>query len=260
MSAALPDPVEYVAWSPDGSRIAAATPYGVLGVWDAHTGSLIRTWDNAPDEARHAMYELLWADTQLVTLQDSIGITAWDVDAGQVLRTIPGYYVSLNWLPGTDLLVGILYSIDFFHLTTGERADTIDLRGEWGEELIVTTCGGAVRPDQGEYAATVSVSTQDNSETTVQTISWVLGEAESDKYFIHSSDTRCTAPFWSPDGTLFSLVNGPGVEFWTQENPTTRRTTLGTNEGNYAWAWSPGQTRLASITNGVVRLYGIPNQ
>jgi eukaryotic-like serine/threonine-protein kinase len=74
------------AWSPDGTRLAAATSHG-LTVWDADTGKEL-----LPRSQARAGSMLAWSpdSKRLVTLGDGGAIVVWDAETKKELLTIKG--------------------------------------------------------------------------------------------------------------------------------------------------------------------------
>jgi WD40 repeat protein len=99
--------INTVAWSPNGRYLASAgiddaIPNSDLRIWDAATGTLIRSM---PVTYGSALYAVAWSpDSQYVAVGAgySSAITIWEIETGSLVRTLLGHLGgidSLQWSP-----------------------------------------------------------------------------------------------------------------------------------------------------------------
>jgi WD40 repeat protein/tRNA A-37 threonylcarbamoyl transferase component Bud32 len=117
----LPGPVEGVAYSPDGRRLAAAVG-GAVKVWDTGTREEVRTFGEgagrftsvafSPDGTRLAAYD-----------EKRLGSRLWEVDSGREVRAFPRSNGGLAYSPGGDVLAALGGNSDvlLWDLATGQQ-------------------------------------------------------------------------------------------------------------------------------------------
>src|SRR5262249_30747713 len=112
----LPTPV---AFSPDGSRIAANSRIGTIRIWDANSGTLLHTLEHSGDH-------LAWSpDGQLLASisQDQRQIEIWDAATEMLFSTIPldaFVTTSISWSPdGSSIATGAYRDVTLWDVATG---------------------------------------------------------------------------------------------------------------------------------------------
>ncbi|MEQ1744673.1 MAG: WD40 repeat domain-containing protein [Saprospiraceae bacterium] len=72
--------INYLAFSPDGSRFATASRDKTVKIWDAHTFRLQRVFDPLRDNGhRNSVNRLLWLPGALVSCSDDRTLKIWEV-------------------------------------------------------------------------------------------------------------------------------------------------------------------------------------
>ncbi|MEH1130670.1 WD40 repeat domain-containing protein [Micromonospora sp. CPCC 206061] len=164
-------PIGALAWSPDGSQLAAAShdffgvQPGLITVWDVTTRRSLRTIDGAGP--------LAWApdDHSLAGTTDGTAVTIWNPRTGQVIdewRTDQDRVKSLHWSPdSTRLAVPIDHRMEIRHQDSGTilrcvgHTDPID-NTCWSPDsrYVATAAGSGLTiwdPEQGKPMAVLSL-------------------------------------------------------------------------------------------------------
>ncbi|MBE3558179.1 MAG: WD40 repeat domain-containing protein [Ktedonobacteraceae bacterium] len=103
--AQLDDHIQSLAWSPDGTRLAAASVSGPIALFAAHTGQVTHTLDGH----RFGTCEIAWDHTGklLASVGQDGNVRIWQVEQGQALYTLEGgasWVEHLAWHPHRPLL------------------------------------------------------------------------------------------------------------------------------------------------------------
>jgi WD40 repeat protein len=130
-----------VAYSPDGSRLAAADMEGTVWVWDAATGQRVFSLRGH----RGPVHQVAFSrdGTRLASGSEDRTIKVWDLATGREIRTLTGH---------TRLVYSVAFSPDGQRLASGtggvmlnKRADELKI---WdlatGKETLTLTSPGAI--------------------------------------------------------------------------------------------------------------------
>lgn len=235
-------------WSPDGSRIAAATspsPDSVI-IWDAATGNdllSVNTHGDLCQENFNLLRDLVWspsADRLAAVAQDAVsgdgcGVVLFDATSGQTLLTLQGYDSagrSLDWAPDgkTMLTAHENGTIRIWDIQTGEERSTLT-----GHEGIVYD---AVFDPDGSRIASAS------EDGTVRLWDVTTG-AELRTFGDHFGPVQSVA--WSPQGTrLVSGGNDGLARVWDVATGEVSLVLPGHTEGVVIVSWSTDGRRIAS--------------
>jgi WD40 repeat protein len=210
--------ISSVAWSPDGTRIAAGYYQGAVKIWDATTMSL---------------------QTSVQT-----GMEGWDVSAFSVS--------TLSWSPDSHLLAAGLDT-----LPPGGFIQVIDVdSGQILETLFAGQRMWSVAwsPDGSRLAAGLSISNVGTDEGWIKV--WDATDFQLITELQHGYTTDVTQIAWSPDGSQLASAgyNEDGFDNSVRTWDTTSWTLLQTFEHPdlvMSVAWSPDGTKLASSGVGV---------
>ncbi|MBS0264621.1 MAG: protein kinase [Planctomycetes bacterium] len=94
-----------VSVTPDGKTVATADGAGMVRLWDAETGRLIRSWSAGP--ARVLCHAFSANGLQLACGDSAGKLTVWDVASQSQIgsATLGSACVSVAWLPGRELFL-----------------------------------------------------------------------------------------------------------------------------------------------------------
>jgi WD40 repeat protein len=259
------DWVRGVAWSPDGTLLAAGSGepapagprkqgHGEVKVWDAQTGKVVLTLQGHPD-LTDVLSEVAWSPDGRRLAGGSLPdgtVRIWDTRSGREVLGFPGgFFGSFHWSPdGRRLAVssnGEDWSV--VHIRdagTGQTTMTLEGHGRLG--------GVAWSPDGTRLAA----GSNDRTITV-----WDAGtRQEVLTLFGHTGEV--TAVAFSPDGSRLasgaSDTGGRGnaseLKVWDVTPERTVRTLRGHTDQVWRVAFSPDGARLASASgDGTVRVW-----
>ena len=92
-------PINAVAWSPDGTRLASASSDNTVHVWDAHTGSLLHSYTGHSS----SVLAVAWSpDGRRLASASSNTVHVWDAHRDPLLHSYAGHSDSVNavaWSP-----------------------------------------------------------------------------------------------------------------------------------------------------------------
>jgi len=95
-----------VAWSPDSEKLAAATDTGLISIWNAQSGELLKTYQSTSNSA---IATLAWSIDGIILAAgtERATIELWDTTSDQqptILEHHTGWVDSLMWSPDGTLL------------------------------------------------------------------------------------------------------------------------------------------------------------
>jgi WD40 repeat protein len=115
--------VATMAWSPDGSRIAAGRMDGAVRVWDAETGKILASVPAKPDNGPLGLYSFListldWSPdgTRIATGSMDRSLRIWDSATGKLIAESKRH---AGWIGG------VAYSRDGTRVATGSEDRTV---------------------------------------------------------------------------------------------------------------------------------------
>jgi WD40 repeat protein len=211
-------PVDTVAWSPDGTRIASGSIDGTIEVWNPVNGNIFLTYRFAAvadiqhigalqalsGGANIGVYTLAWSPdgTRIAAAMGSNVVQEFDARTGNTLFTYRGFVGSYNNNPSKINAMA------------------------WS-------------PD-GRYIITAG----DSYPTTI----WNANNGNTIFTYPAHDNNRVFSLAWSPDGKRVALGNVDGsARIWT---PTTNNILVlnGHPQNIYALTWSPDGSRLATAS------------
>lgn len=235
------------AWSPDGETLAAATS---IGVWLYDPDDL----DAAPrllDAATESVAALAYsADGHLLAIGGKT-IQLWDVEANQLLRTLPadGSVLSLAFSPDGTMLVSSnqfgaqRYSVSLWDVETG--AETQALGHSVVDSLTFSPDGALI----------AGVALGDGG------FALMLWDADSgENVFLQGFSPAPDRVLFSPDGTKLTVILRTGsILFLDPQDPYANGDYIVVGEGDNTDDWYPPGAGYTPDGERLVALSGLGN-
>jgi WD40 repeat protein/tRNA A-37 threonylcarbamoyl transferase component Bud32 len=223
---------DWLAWSPDSTRIASANNDGTANVWAVKDGTTIATFKGQ----MRRVSELSWSPdgTKVVSSSDDGTVQVWDASTGSILFTYREH---------TDMVWTVAWSPNGKYIASGGEDETVRVwDAATGKTLIVYhgQSGGIGHLSWSPDSANIASASEDG---TVHVWNAATGTTLS-TYSEHTSNANALA--WSPDGKyIVSASTDLTVDVWSVEPLQTifvYHDDVGTVE---SVAWSPDGNRIA---------------
>ncbi len=237
------DSVSSVVFSPDGQRLASGSSDKTIRLWDAATGTELRTLTGHADSVSSVVFS---PDGQrLASGSSDKTIRLWDAATGTELRTLTGH---------TDEVIGVVFSPDGQRLASGSSDKTIRLwDAATGTELRTLTghtdevIGVVFSPDGNTLAS-------GGFDGTVRL--WDAATGTELRTLTGHTDEVIGVVF-SPDGNTLASGGFDGtVRLWDAATGTELRTLTGHTDEVIGVVFSPdGNTLASGGFDGTVRLW-----
>ncbi len=268
-------PVDAVAWSPDGKRLASGSNDDTVQVWDATTGGNVLTYKGHSD----IVDAVAWASDGKRIASGSADKTVkmWDATTGAHIFTYTGHLggvYSVAWSPDGKRIAsgGFDATVQVWDATTG--GNVLTYKGHSGPVYSVAWSPDGKRIASGAYHATVqvwdattggNVLTYKGHSGWASSVAWSpegkrIASGSADKtvqvwdattggnvliYKGHSDIVLAVA--WSPDGRrIASGSRDATVQVWDATTGGNVLTYKGHSSPVDAVAWSPDGRRIAS--------------
>jgi WD40 repeat protein len=114
-----------VAFSPDGTRIVSTHQNDALKVWDANTGTEVRTLTGHTGDVTSVAYRP--DGKRIASASEDQTLKVWDVDTGTEVQTLTGH---------TDAVTSVAYSPDATRIVSGSADQTLKV---WDAEKGIET-------------------------------------------------------------------------------------------------------------------------
>jgi WD40 repeat protein len=228
-----PASVRCAAFSPDGTRIVSGSDDRTVRIWDADSGTELRTLKG---HTRLVLSVAFSPDgTRIVSGSDDNTVRVWDADSGTELRTLKGH---------TRLVWSVAFSPDGTRIVSGSDDHTVrvwdadsgtklqTLKGHAGSVWSVAFSPDGTRIVSGSDDRTVRIWDAD-SGTELRTL---------------KGHTRLVLSVaFSPDGTrIVSGSDDRTVRVWDADSGSELRTLKGHTSSVQSVAFSPDGTRIVS--------------
>ncbi len=227
------DWVFWVAWSPDGRRLATASSDQTARIWDAESGNEIAVLHGHDDRVQ----AVVWSPDgrRLATGSDDRTVRIWDADSGRELAAIHGH---------DNEVWAVAWSADGQRLATGSRDRTVRiwdassgteltrLHGHDNEVRAVAWSPDGQRLATGSHDRTGRIWDADSGTELTRLHGWVRAVA------------------WSPDGQrLATTLDDRTARIWDASSGTELVVLYGHDDEVQGLAWSPNGQQLATASN-----------
>jgi WD40 repeat protein len=248
----LHDQVRAVAYSPDGTWLAAAGgvpgSFGEIAIFDAKSGALSRTLRGHRDY----VYQLAVSHDgkRLASCGYDKSIRLWDVESGRVLSVLREH---------TDAVFAVAFSPDDTWIASGAGDRSVKIwDAQKGVRLYTLTDATEAVTTLQFRPGDAPVLTAGGNDKTLRT--WALeatGGRQTRSVIAHTSPILVLR--YSPDGkALASAAADRTVKIWDADAGTERLTLEPQSDWPQALAWSPdGRTLAVGRYDGTVSLYDV---
>ncbi|MEZ5943912.1 MAG: protein kinase [Planctomycetaceae bacterium] len=247
-------PVNSIAWSPDDSKIAAATVGSPVFVFNAESMELIQKLNARVGAGRQSVS---WSPNGLYVAAGGWDerVTVWEASSGNTVFELhhesnlpddgtPNIINCVSWSPDGKRLVSSSYdgSIAVWDAEAGNLIERYD--GELGN--IYSVDWSPVEDDLLALSTSVSGAWL-----------WSVGESPVNQMETERNQSRCVR--WSPDGTQIAVCREDGLITIHDSKTTKILLTLSNHLGVVgAVDWHPQGDRLATASNdGTVRVWDV---
>ena len=234
---------DWLAWSPDSTRIASANVDGTAQVWQATTGDAIATFHGQ----QRRVSELSWSPdgTRVVSSSDDGTVQVWEASTGNVL---------LTYREHTDMVWTVAWSPDGKYIASGGVDGTVRVWDAVTGQTQLAYKGhtsGIGHLGWSPDGVNIVSASQDG---TVRVWNATTGVTLA-TYSEHTSNANAVA--WSPDGKFIASASADNtVDVWsvaTMQTIFVYHDDVGTVE---SVAWSPDSNRIALAgENGTVHVW-----
>ncbi len=246
--------VEYMVFSPDGKTFAGASYYGVIGLWDVHTGAhkLI------PTGHTYSIRDIVFSPDgkTFVSGSDDSTIRFWDARTDKPQNIITGHIENVDKVAfypnGRFFISANMLAIRVWDADTGEHIKKLEFSS--GGDIIGITSAGKIVARQRQY-------TSDGEDTTI-----LLWDVHTNEHKMLFAEHRWgpigmeLSMGLSPDGKTLATANKDNtIRLWDVNTGEQKKTLTGHTDWVEAIAFSPDNKTLASgsMENNAVRLWDV---
>jgi WD40 repeat protein/DNA-binding XRE family transcriptional regulator len=237
-----------LAWSPEGSKIAAPTADGTIDIWDPINAITLFHFSAVPLSA--ALPEsIAWShDGKRIAVSSTDGtVRIWNTTTGHLLLTYRGHKEAVWWID---------WSPDDTHLASAGADASI--------RIWETTTGATALTYTGHHGAVMDVEWSTNGRQIVsasEDATVQIWDSRTGKtlfiYRGHSASVQVAE--WSPDNkTIASAGVDKTIQLWNVQTGKRGVTYKGHTNTIWTLAWSPDGERLASASqDGTLRVWKV---
>jgi WD40 repeat protein/DNA-binding SARP family transcriptional activator len=234
-----------VAWSPDGTRFAAADPDGAVVIHDAATGEPVQTIAGHDEPVNGIAFSPERA--LLGTTGEDGFVKVWDLETGDQLH-------ALESPKGRDALAPS-FSLD----------GTFFAASWWNEDLvpILDLATGRVVREIKDFPSCCPRSTAFDPSGTRMALALegntvVIADVRTGKQVLDLRVTGASDAAWSPDGTAIAVAQNDGSTRIIDARTGRQLALLGHRDRVNDVEWSPDSTRIVTASDdGTAKVWGV---
>ncbi len=236
-------PVDTVAWSPDGTRLVSGGGDSTVQVWNAASGQILVRYNG---HAQAGIYFAAWSPTsKMIATTDPQGpVQVWDAMTGRQIITYAAH---------TKAAWGVAWSPDGTRIASGSDDGTVQIWNALTGHTITVYQGSSSGIRQVAWSpdgSRVALACQDN---TVQ----IFDAATGKTLFVYRGHTQPVwGVAWSPDSTRIVSTSGSSdtetgtIQEWNATTGQTLASATVTSRGRDAAGllsvtWSPDGQQIA---------------
>ena len=280
------DFVNFVAYSPDGTKIISGSGDKTIKIWDANIGQCLKTLEGHSDH----VYSVAFSPdgTKIISGSNDTTIKIWNANTGQCLKTFEGHsdYVSsvayspdgtkfisgsgdktikiwdantgkcLKTLEGhTNSVFSVAYSPDGTKIVSGSRDNKIRIWDANTGQCLKILKGHSYVVNSVAYSPDGTKIISGSSDGTIKI--WDANTGQCLKTLEgHSNSVWSVA--YSPDGKrIISGSEDKTIKIWDANTGECFKTFTGRSGSVYSVAYSPDGTKIVSGSNDkTVRIWG----
>ena len=227
------DKVNYVAWNPNGNRIASASWDNTVKIWDPATGKILNTLVGHQQWVNH----IAWSPDgkQIASASGDKTVKVWDASTGALLHTLTGH---------TSWVTYVSWSPDGTRIASASGDKSAIVWDAFSGLLLYTLAG--------HYGEVYNVSWSPNGNR-LATSSWdytaIIWDALDGKFLYQLADhgNWVTHVAWSPDGNKVATSSyDKSSMIWDAATGNKIHTLAGHTNWVTHVAWSPDGNRVAT--------------
>ena len=219
--------IRSMAYSPDGTRLAAATPIGIW-IYDAHTGEDLNVLLIDTDYMGDVAFS---PDGRTLASTEGRAIHLWDAVTGQLRQTLTGLYYphSPAFSPdGRTLVAGNLETIHLWDAVTGQLRQTLTGPNNLGGYVAFSPDGRTLASGDGRAIHLWDAATGQLRQT------------------LTGPNNISGRVAFSPDSRTLASTEGRAIHLWDAATGQLRHTLTGHTDKVWSVAFSPDSRTLAS--------------
>ena len=228
--------VTSVAFSPDGKSLASASWDNSIKLWDASSGSLLRTLSGHSDSVTSVAFSPDGKSLASASYDNSIKL--WDASSGSLLRTLSGH---------SNTVSSVAFSPDGKSLASASYDNSIKLWDASSGSLLRTLSGHSLRVTSVAFSPDGKSLASASSDSSIKL--WDTSSGSLLRTLSGHSNTVTSVAF-SPDGkSLASASYDNSIKLWDASSGSLLRTLSGHSRPVTSVAFSPDGKSLASASS-----------
>ena len=234
-----------IAFSPDGTHIAAGYNNNLIRIWNIKTGSMEKVFTGHTGVVWSVAYSP--DGNTLVSGSADYTVKCWDVNTGKVIRTLTGHKGTVSF---------VTFSSKGTYIASGSTDKTIKFWDASSGDLLQTLSG---------HTKTIAAISYSSSDKYVASASWdqtckiynTMGGAERLSLLGHSG--AIYAVEFSPDETQLATGSADKtIKIWDRDTGKIIRTITGYTGEVWAIAYSPDGQQIAGVaSDGSIKTWNV---